>query len=104
MSHTTRLARGLLALATLSALFAAPAAATPAPAATPACAAPAAGPCVDGCRRKKEDGLRNCDLAHDRCLRNGTDARKCREQRLRCRNLVEDSHRRCLATCTRRSA
>ncbi|GAA2779684.1 hypothetical protein [Crossiella cryophila] len=104
MSNSTRLARGLLALAAFGALFTAPAAAaSPAPAPAAACAEDAAaGPCVDGCRRKREDGFRNCDLAYDRCLRAGTPAVKCREQNRACRAQAEQAYRRCLGTCTRR--
>ncbi|MGO1053310.1 hypothetical protein [Crossiella sp. CA198] len=105
MSNSTRLARGLLALAALSTLFLAPAAsAAPAAAPVAACAEDlAAGPCTDNCRRKYEDSRRNCDLAYDRCLRSGTPAVKCREQNRACRAQAEQAYRRCLGTCTRRA-
>ncbi|MCK2238923.1 MULTISPECIES: hypothetical protein [unclassified Crossiella] len=104
MSNSTRLARGLLALAAFGALFTAPAAAAAPAAPAPACAEDlAAGPCTDNCRRKYEDGRRNCDLAYDRCLRGGTSAVKCREQNRACRARAEQAYRRCLGTCTRRA-
>ncbi|MCO1575258.1 hypothetical protein M8C13_05730 [Crossiella sp. SN42] len=105
MSHTTRLTRGLLALATLGALVAAPAAAaTPAPAPAPGCAQDAAaGPCTDDCLRKRTDGRRSCDLRYDQCRASGQPAARCQDLFRTCTAAVDNSYRLCLQRCTRRA-